>query len=119
MNAAAALLLLLLGAAPATPTVTFEEPAVGFVREPSGRWVCSVRARCGPVLIEVVESWSGACSTRNERNRAHRDDGRYEVVISFMTNSVACFHHAQWVEEWTDYPERDGTFIRRVELVPM
>lgn len=42
-------------------------------------------------------------------------DGTYSRPDIVDMSLVACVSDAQsWKEEWTDYPEKDGTFIRRL-----
>ena len=44
-------------------------------------------------------------------------DGTYEQTVYDSMNAVACLQNElAWKEEWTDFPEKGGTFIRRVPI---
>uniref|UniRef100_A0A6M3M3I3 Uncharacterized protein n=1 Tax=viral metagenome TaxID=1070528 RepID=A0A6M3M3I3_9ZZZZ len=44
------------------------------------------------------------------------EDGSYIQNGTTMTTLQSCWGKAtSWQEEWTDYPEKGGKFIRRVE----
>jgi hypothetical protein len=43
------------------------------------------------------------------------DGSYYRPQINSMTLQVCYGNGATWQEEWTDYPDKGGVFIRRIE----
>lgn len=51
----------------------------------------------------------------SEPSIVKNDDGTYSRTAMNTVNLVACWTNYQaWVEEWTDYPENGGTFIKQI-----
>lgn len=66
------------------------------------------------VIITMRESFPISCPPDPpyiEKNA----DGSYTRHVPQQIKLVACWHSAEWREEWTDYPDKGGAFIRRIE----
>lgn len=71
------------------------------------------------VIIDVEYSGPTVCP-QPPRTLTRQADGSYSESASWwMSPAVSCHTTIRWQEEWTDHPERGGTFIRRVDLEPM
>lgn len=78
------------------------------------RIILLVLLLAGSVVIEFDQTELTACLapppvvTRNA-------DGTYSRLENLYRSwALACMVRSQWREEWTDYPERGGTFMRRL-----
>ncbi len=50
----------------------------------------------------------------SEPKMIKNQDGSYTTIVTNVTLQVCYSKRANWQEEWTDYPENGGIFIRRL-----
>lgn len=64
------------------------------------------------VIITIQERVTIKCMPQIKLLK--RGDGIYEKVIN-ITNPMYCEDTIETKEEWTDYPEKSGKFIREIK----
>jgi len=67
----------------------------------------------GAVKIKLREFGPTACPVQKPKV-VKLEDGTHSRTSPLYLITIACLSGAKWQEEWTNYPEKGGTFIREV-----
>ena len=76
-------------------------------------FVATVKLLLLTSVLITFDQWTLAPCPLTPRSVVRQEDGTYRESL-YTTSLVACGRQERWQEEWTDYPEKGGVFIRRV-----